>query len=206
MWNEDISVMAPYDPSGFTPSLPCCMSNWFWALVVKIGLLPLSESRGGSSDHGEEGSGKEGFVEEPGQEQTWGDAGTWMEWRSGWWRFKVWGLKAGVSDEGPWSLTPPPPSWRTQGHSVTLFSGWNHWGCIHGGQRTSHPQWNQACGRDCHDVLAFPQCHRPLPDWAHAWGEAQASEWPPHRETTLMAGGLLVQVWWQVVLNSSPGF
>lgn len=32
-------------------------------------VTPLSDFRGGSSDSGEKGSGKEGFVEEPGREQ-----------------------------------------------------------------------------------------------------------------------------------------
>lgn len=72
--------------------------------------LPLSDFRGGSSDCGEEGSGKKDSVEEPGQEQKpEGMLGLGWSRGQGVRLLEVWGLKAGISNKGPWSLTPPPP-------------------------------------------------------------------------------------------------
>ena len=72
-------------------------------------VTPLSDFRGGSSDSGEKGSGKEGFVEEPGREQELEERLA-LGWSRGQgvWPLSIWSLKARVSNEGPWSLSPPP--------------------------------------------------------------------------------------------------
>lgn len=115
----------------------------------------------------------------------WGNARTWMGWRSWSEALPRMGPKAGSVARGLDLHSSPhsqPPLGRTQSRFFLCFQVETIGDAyMVASKQTSHLHWNLTRGRDYHDVLALPRCHHPLSDWARAQGEAEALDWSPHR-------------------------